>query len=172
MARKQQQSGTTNNSSDESASKRGKLLANVVVDPNFQAAATLRAFNKDFGEMSLTALADALQQQTAILERGGDKALSKGLLLAQARVLDGIFNHLARMALQSKLLPHLDHIMRLALRSQHQSQATLRTLADLQPRIKALALEVADIEGFSDPIFQCEPPGRNGKQAKRTNGSI
>ena len=79
-------------------------------------------------------LAELLETLNAAVERvnGGDLRGTKALLTAQATTLNAIFNHLATLALQTDLVDKFDRYLRLGLKAQAQSRATLETVAAIQ----------------------------------------
>jgi hypothetical protein len=59
--------------------------------------------NKVFGEMSMNALVDDLEQQCSLANRT-DLRCAESSLIAQAHTLDAIFNRMARTALSCEYL--------------------------------------------------------------------
>jgi hypothetical protein len=70
-------------------------LAHMILRPIVQAAATLTAYNKDFGDVAINTLVDDLDAQCK-LANNGDLARAETILMAQAQTLDSVFNNLAR----------------------------------------------------------------------------
>lgn len=57
---------------------------------------------------------------------------AESMLTAQAHTLDGLFAHLSTQALSSTDLAKLERYMKLALKAQAQSRATLQTLGEIK----------------------------------------
>jgi len=72
-----------------------------------------------------------LNRQTVAINNG-DMTRVEDMLTAQAHTLDALFTSLANTALQAKSLDKLETYMRLALKAQNQSRATLQTLGELK----------------------------------------
>ncbi len=107
-------------------------MAHTSLRPTVQAALTLMEYNsKVFGEMSMNALVDDLEQQCS-LANGADLRRAESLLIAQAHTLDAIFNRMARTALSGEYLAQTEACLRLALKAQGQCRATLETLAAIK----------------------------------------
>jgi hypothetical protein len=106
-----------------------QAIAYTVLRPTVQAACTLRQFNAQ-DNVTLNALVDALAEQSKLASEGKlDRA--EAMLVSQAHTLDTIFNSLARRAAANmgEYLQAAETYMRLALRAQSQSRATLETLS-------------------------------------------
>ncbi len=107
------------------------FIARSVLRPTVQAAVTLREYGKNYGELDLAGLIDAL---TAQIEAASDGDLKRGeaMLTTQAHILDAIFNKLAQRAINAEYMDHLDRYLKLALRAQSQCRATWETLATMK----------------------------------------
>ena len=105
-------------------------LARTTLQPTVQAALTLLEYNWRFGELSLDTLVRDLAQQCQQANEG-DLTRTESMLVSQAHTLDAIFNHLARRAAMNmgEHLNAAEIYLRLALKAQSQSRATLETLA-------------------------------------------
>jgi hypothetical protein len=105
-------------------------LAHMILRPIVQAAVTLTAYNKDFGDVAINTLVDDLDAQCK-LANNGDLARAETILMAQAQTLDSVFNNLARRASLNigEYMNAAETYLRLALRAQAQCRATLETLA-------------------------------------------
>lgn len=103
-------------------------LARTVLQPNVQAAVTLREYDKKFGHLDLTGMAEALKEHTKAT-MDGDMGRAEAVLIAQAHTLDAIYNNLARRAINSEFMNHLDSYLKLALRAQSQCRATWEALS-------------------------------------------
>jgi hypothetical protein len=102
-----------------------------VLRPTVQAALTVRDYNKSLGEISINTLVSHLFDQCEAANKG-ELGRVEALLMAQAHTLDAIFNNLARKAIRCEYLNHLEAYLRLGLKAQSQSRATLETLAALK----------------------------------------
>lgn len=108
----------------------GKALAKVGLDPTANAMATARVFAKgSFGELSVTGLYEALGEHVAAA-KGGDLSNQRAMLAAQSFALNSIFTELARRAAlnMGEYINAAESYMRLALKAQAQSRATIETL--------------------------------------------
>lgn len=107
------------------------VRARLVLRPTAQAAPTLKTYGTAFGDLDLTALMEALSEQTqATLD--GDLHRAEAMLTAQAHTLDAIFHNLAKRAINSDHIRQLDAYLRLSLRAQSQCRATWETLSTIQ----------------------------------------
>lgn len=107
------------------------VTARAVLQPNVQAALTLKGYGEAFGDIELSGLIDALTEQTRATS-DGDLKRAEAMLTAQAHTLDAIFNSLARRAINAEFMDHLDRYLKLALRAQAQCRATWETLATIK----------------------------------------
>ena len=112
---------------------RDKLLAQTVLRPSVQAAATLQKWSAIGGELNLMALIEELSGQAKAVN-GGDLVRAEGILAIQAHTLDAIFNNLARRAALNagEYLGACETYLRLALKAQSQCRATIETLATIK----------------------------------------
>lgn len=107
--------------------------ARTMIRPTVGAGLTVRRFNMEAGELSVTELIDELAAQ-AKLATDGNMERGEALLIAQAHSLDAIFNSLARRAVlnMGEYLDAADRYLRLALKAQSQCRATIVALADIK----------------------------------------
>lgn len=105
--------------------------ARHVLRPSVQAALTLQAFDKSFGEVNLFALVETLGEQIADANKG-DQSRAEAMLVAQAHSLDAIFNNLARKAVYATQLNNVSQYLKLALRAQSQCRSTLEALSQIK----------------------------------------
>src|ERR1017187_3208182 len=112
---------------------RGTLLAQTVLRPSVQAAATLQKWSGIASELELMALIEELSRQAKTVN-GGDMTRVEAILMIQSRTLDAIFNNLARRSAANagEYLGACETYMRLALKAQTQCRATLETLATIK----------------------------------------
>ena len=108
----------------------GKALAKVGLDPAANAMSTARVFAKgSFGELSVTGLYEALGEHIAAA-KGGDLASQRAVLAGQSFALNSIFTEFARRAAlnMGEYINAAERYMRLALKAQAQSRATIEAL--------------------------------------------
>lgn len=121
--------------------------ARNVIAPTVRGAVTTQAFCKVFGETDLTSLITELARQNEKVG-GGDLRRAENMLMTQAHTLDAIFNELARRAAlnMGEYINATERYLRLALKAQSQSRATLETLANIKnpPVIYAKQANIAN----------------------------
>jgi hypothetical protein len=106
-------------------------IARTSLRPTVQAAITLAAYGKSMAELDTCSLLDALDEQMDAC-KSGDLQRAEDMLAAQAHTLDGIFNSLARRALQADYVDHFERYLKLALRAQSQARMTWEALATIK----------------------------------------
>lgn len=119
--------------------------AKLCLSPSAQATAVAAEYLKGpFGEQDFRALFDGLSAGVQDVWDGDTKRI-EAMLFAQAAALQTIFTSLARRAHSQEYLKHLETFLRLALKAQSQSRATLETLATIKagPAIFARQANVA-----------------------------
>lgn len=134
-----------------------RQFADVVSDGLASNAATTIAFNKPAnGGVSLTELVESLRDQGEAVNRG-DLAAAERMLSAQAVALNAIFAEMARRAAlnMGEYISTTESYMRLALKAQSQSRATVETLAVIK----------------NPPVFARQANINNGGQQQVNNGS-
>jgi hypothetical protein len=109
-------------------------IARTLLRPSIAHAATLtKVLKRDYGERGVAELAEELSEQCEAV-MAGKMGRAEAMLIAQANTLDAIFGELTRLA-YCNWFTHLDaaeRLMRVALRAQSQSRATLETLAEIK----------------------------------------
>lgn len=111
-----------------------RLIADLVAEGEATNASTaLRFVHADHGELSLTDMVKALHTQGEAINRG-DLSAAERMLNSQAVALNAIFGELARRAAlhMGTHLGATESYMRLALKAQSQSRATVETLAAIK----------------------------------------
>lgn len=111
-----------------------RLITDLVVDGEAtNASTTLRFVSADHGELSLTDMVASLRTHGEAVNRG-DLHAAERMLNAQAVALNAIFGELARRAAlnMGTHLPATETYLRLALKAQSQSRATVETLAAIK----------------------------------------
>ena len=111
-----------------------RLIADLVAEGEATNASTaLRFVQNDHGDLSLTDMVKALHTQGEAINRG-DLSAAERMLNSQAVALNAIFGELARRAAlnMSAHIGATETYMRLALKAQSQSRATVETLAAIK----------------------------------------
>jgi|NGEPerStandDraft_6_1074524.scaffolds.fasta_scaffold31451_2 hypothetical protein len=106
-------------------------VAQAVLRPSVQGAATISRWKPVSGDVDIGKLMMQLQEQ-ARLANSGNLARSEAMLIIQAHTLDAIFNNLARRASAAEYLPQFEAYLRLGLKAQSQCRATLETLSEMK----------------------------------------
>ena len=107
------------------------VTARSVLRPTVQAAVTLKAYDKSYGDLQLNGLIGALSEQTKA-SNNGELGRAEAMLTTQAHTLDAIFNNLAKRAINAEYMNNLDTYLKLALRAQSQSRATWEALSAIK----------------------------------------
>jgi hypothetical protein len=113
---------------------RPRLIAELAVTPSLQGAATIRKWSHVAGDLDISGLIDELQKQAATALTG-DLKRQEAMLAIQAHTLDTIFNELARRSwsnVNGGYVEAGERYMRLALKAQSQSRATIETLSEMK----------------------------------------
>lgn len=111
-----------------------RQFADLVSDGLASNAATaIRFIKQEHGDVSLTELVASLRDQGEAVNRG-DLAAAERMLSAQAVALNAVFAEMARRAAlnMGEHLGATESYMRLALKAQSQSRATIETLAAIK----------------------------------------
>jgi hypothetical protein len=106
-----------------------QFQARIALTPECLSAAVLVTC-KHFDE-PVKEVVEELKRQTAAMNNG-DMTRAENILLAQAHTLEGLFANLASKAMVANHLDRMDKLLRMALKAQSQSRATLQTLAELK----------------------------------------
>lgn len=122
---------------DDGTPKKRQIVKSLI-DPSVNAAISMKTFlgrtsNQAKAQLDITVLVDVLREQNEQLAIN-DLSMPESLLLSQAHTLDAIFFALLQCAHANmgEYLDATEKYMRLALKAQSQSQATLRTLGELK----------------------------------------
>ena len=107
------------------------VLGRTVLRPTVQAAVTLQAYDKSYGDLDLKGLLAALSEQTKA-SNDGDMRRAEAMLTTQAHTLDAIFNNLARRAINAEYLNQFEQYLKLGLRAQSQCRATWEALSAIK----------------------------------------
>ena len=112
-----------------------KTLTSLALDPGTAAAVTSFDWLRKIGELDLKEGAEILQGVTQAL-REPNSAEAVQLLATQAMALNSLFHALARRAAHAPSITEVETLLRLALKAQSQSCATVETLgAVTAPRV-------------------------------------
>jgi len=126
-----------------------KSMAAHVLDPQFMAAAVTESFAlREFGPLDLDSLMDLLASAAQRVRRG-DFTDIEAMLLTQAHALQSIFTTLAIHASRAPNgYKQVEIYLRLALKSQNQSRATLEALTAMKnPRQVAFVAQANIAQG-------------------------
>ena len=103
-------------------------IAAALTNPAVNSAGTIQRLD---AQLNVNALVSELTSQLAAVN-GGNMQRPEAMLFAQAETLEGLFHFLVRQALGQDRLPQYETHMRLALKAQSQSRATLEALAEIK----------------------------------------
>jgi hypothetical protein len=109
-----------------------KLRQAVTLTPEFRAATVARCTTvlpQDAFDLADTT---SVMREQAEAIQAGDMRQVEAMLINQAVALEGLFADLIRKASIQTAMPNIEGFMRLALRAQNQSRATLETLGNLK----------------------------------------
>jgi len=156
-----------------------RQFADVVTDSLASNAATAIAFSKPAnGDVSLTELVASLRDQGEAVNRG-ELAAAERMLSAQAVALNAIFAEMARRAALNMggYIGATESYMRLALKAQSQSRATVETLAVIKnPPVFARQANINNggqqLVNNGTQAAPVQPPAHAGKTAYRPNELI
>ncbi len=107
------------------------LLARAALDPRVGAAGVVQAYPGPLGAPDFWQVAGALRDDMRTMAEG-DAGEIEQMLLAQAKALQAIFCDLACRAASQDQMRHLEMYLRLGLKAQSQSRATLEALGELR----------------------------------------
>ena len=118
-----------------------QALARVMTSPALQSACTLKEYINSPIKLDLDALVDTLLDQSKQV-KGGNLDGIEQMLLIQSYTLDVIANYLFRRSKSQELLKQFEVQLKLGLRAQSQSRATLETLINMKrPRVGQINIE-------------------------------
>ena len=103
-------------------------IAAALTNPAVNSAGTIQRLD---AQLNVNALVSELTSQIAAVN-GGNMQRPEAMLFAQAETLEVLFHFLVRRALGQDRLPQYETHMRLALKAQSQSRATLEALAEIK----------------------------------------
>ena len=111
----------------------GRDYANLITSPEFASYRIIEASeNKQIADdIDIPGLLTALRNQAEAINRN-DMSQLEGMLTNQAVSLQGLFVRMIEKAFQQKHPPHFEVLMKLALKAQSQSRATIETLSAIK----------------------------------------
>ena len=112
--------------------KRKFAYAQAVVRPSTLAGNTIAALKFAEDQTDVVSLTIALREQQALVTGKNDLSRAEAMLIAQAHVLDALFNRELMTAMRQDALPQFEAHAKLAMRAQSQCRATLETLATIK----------------------------------------
>jgi hypothetical protein len=112
---------------------KARTIARGALDPAVTASGSLARINRHWPQVDINAFVAELQEQAGAASTG-DLSRSEGMLVSQAATLDAVFHQMLGWALnhsggENANSGHFEMCMRLALKAQSQSRATIETLA-------------------------------------------
>ena len=120
-----------------------QAMARTVTSPECLSASVL-TICQNIDHARITEMVAELRQQSAAIH-ANDLSRPESMLIAQAHTLDGLFAKLASKALTVGDLDGMERYMRLALKAQSQSRATLQTLGELKAPKQVAFVQQANI---------------------------
>ena len=120
-----------------------QAMARTVTSPECLSASVL-TICQNIDHARITEMVAELRQQSAAIH-ADDLSRPESMLIAQAHTLDGLFAKLATQALTVGNLDGMERYMRLALKAQSQSRATLQTLGELKAPKQVAFVQQANI---------------------------
>lgn len=138
-----------------------RLATDMVADGEVMNACTaLRFVNAEHGELSLTDMVASLREHGLAVNRG-ELAAAERMLNSQAVALNAMFAELARRgaANMGTHLPAAETYLRLALKAQAQSRATVETLAAIKNPPVVFARQANINNGGQQQVNNAVPAG-------------
>lgn len=118
---------STNNTNGET---KDEAIANIVVEGVMMNAAAAHAFSQGkLPTLDATECLGSLQRAADRVSKGGDLSQLEAMLTAQAVALNTIFVNFSLRSCDAQGQDYMERTMRLALRAQNQSRATVESLA-------------------------------------------
>ena len=144
-----------------------QAMARTVTSPECLSAAVI-SMSRDLGAAQMTEMVAELKQQSAAIH-DNDMSRPETMLIAQAHTLDSLFAHLSTQALTGTDLAKLERYMKLALRAQAQSRATLQTLGEIKSPKQVAFVGQANIGNQVQVNNSNTAPTRTRKKQKAPN---
>lgn len=145
-----------------------QAMARTVTNPECLSASVL-TICQNIDHANVTEMVAEIRQQAAAIH-ADDLSRPESMLIAQAHTLDGLFAKLATKALTAANLDGMERYMRLALKAQSQSRATLQTLGELKAPKQIAFVKQANIGNQVQVNNGAEAkPSRTRKKPKAPN---
>ena len=117
---------------NETEESRDVRAARLGTKPYCQAATTIVDYNKTFGDLNFIYVSNQLHDQIGSIQDGNLKD-AESMLFSQAVALESIFHNLSRRAIGNLgNRESFECLLRMGLKAQSQSRATLETLGKLK----------------------------------------
>lgn len=149
------------------AETQAQALARTVTNPESLSASVL-TICQNIDQTQVNEMVDELKQQSAAIHNN-DMSRAESMLIAQAHTLDGLFAKLASHALTSNDLGKFERYMKLALKAQSQSRATLQTLGDIKAPKQIAFVKQANIGNQVQVNNNTTANARTRKKQKEPN---
>lgn len=149
------------------AETQAQALARTVTNPESLSASVL-TICQNIDQTQVNEMVDELKQQSAAIHNN-DMSRAESMLIAQAHTLDGLFAKLASHALTSNDLGKFERYMKLALRAQAQSRATLQTLGEVKTPKQFAYVGQANIGNQVQVNNECVAATRTREKQKAQN---
>lgn len=143
-----------------------QAMARTVTSPECLSA-TMLSICQNIEPAGIKEIVAELRQQSAAIH-ANDLSRPESMLIAQAHTLDGLFARLASKALTVGDQDSMERYMRLALKAQSQSRATLQTLGELKAPKQVAFVKQANI-GNQVQVNNAGSPSRASKHKKTPN---
>ncbi len=143
-----------------------QAMARTVTSPECLSASVL-TICQNIDHAQITDMVAELRQQSAAIHTD-DLSRPESMLIAQAHTLDGLFAKLATQALTVGNLDGMERYMRLALKAQNQSRATLQTLGEIKAPRQIAFVKQANIGNqvqVNNESGSARPHARKNKKA-------
>ena len=111
--------------------KTEEAVCRHLISPEFAATAIIQNSNNIAGPIDFPSLSKVLQEDAEKI-KSGDMSKPEAMLINQAVALQSLFQRLTERSLKSENMDHCEKFMRLALKAQAQSRATLETLSNIK----------------------------------------
>lgn len=106
-------------------------LAEVALRPESAATDVVMACTPKANKVEATSVLAKLRQ-TCESVNGGDLESAENMLISQAQALQAVFRKFMIWGMAQEHFPHMEAMLRLAMKAQNQSRATLHTLVDVK----------------------------------------
>lgn len=137
----------------------------LLLTPSVNAAATIKKMYNKHDQITSDALIEALAAETE-RSTSGESNRPEAILVAQSHVLDALFSHLTRMALESSNIEQIEIFMKLGLKAQSQARTTLDALTRLKnPPVSNYVTQANIAHGPQQVNNAATPPSRSADQS-------